>query len=161
MQNITAFATPSVICAGESATLTVTGGTPTVGNYQNEIVSPTIYTTYSVTIIDNNSCLYDRAAYVEVRTNCATMVYNGFTPNGDGVNDFFFVDHIDHFSNNKVSIFNRWGNSVFETTNYNNLNNAWDGKVKGIVVPNGTYFYVINLNDGSEPKKGWVEVTGQ
>jgi gliding motility-associated-like protein len=60
-----------------------------------------------------------------------------------------------------VSIFNRWGNTVFETTNYHNLNNAWDGKVKGTVVPNGTYFYVINLNDGSEPKKGWLEVTGQ
>jgi gliding motility-associated-like protein len=160
-QNINAYATPSVICVGESATLTVTGGTPTVGNYQNQIVSPTINTSYSVTIIDNNGCFYDRSANVEVNVTCATLVYNGFTPNGDGVNDFFYIDHIDHFTNNKVSIYNRWGNSVFETTNYNNLNNAWDGRVKGTVVPNGTYFYVINLNDGSEPKKGWLEVTGQ
>ncbi len=160
-QNINAYATPSAICVGETATLSVTGGTPTVGNYQNEIVSPTINTSYSVTIIDNYGCMYDRAAYVEVNATCATLVYNGFTPNGDGVNDFFSIDHIDHFTNNKVSIFNRWGNTVFETTNYNNVNNAWDGKVKGTVVPNGTYFYVINLNDGSEPKKGWLEVTGQ
>lgn len=160
-QNINAYATPSAICVGESATLSVNGGTPTVGNYQNEIVAPTINTSYSVTIIDNNGCLYDRTAYVEVNVTCATLVYNGFTPNGDGVNDLFYIDHIDHFTNNKVSIYNRWGNSVFETTNYNNLSNAWDGRVKGVVVPNGTYFYVINLNDGSEPKKGWVEVTGQ
>jgi gliding motility-associated-like protein len=161
MQNINAYATPSVICVGETATLSVTGGTPTVGNYQNEIISPTINSSYPITIIDLNGCSYDRTAYIEVNAICATTVYNGFTPNGDGINDFFNIEHIDRFTNNKVSIFNRWGNTVFETTNYHNLNNAWDGKVKGTVVPNGTYFYVINLNDGSEPKKGWLEVTGQ
>lgn len=159
--NINAYATPSTICVGETATLSVTSGTPTVGNFQNEIVSPAINTSYSVTIKDNNGCLYNRVADVEVNVTCATLVYNGFTPNGDGINEFFVIDHIDHFTNNKVFIYNRWGNTVFETTNYNNLSNAWDGRVKGIVVPNGTYFYVINLNDGSEPKKGWVEVTGQ
>ena len=160
-QNINAYATPSAICVGEIATLSVTGGTPSVGNYQNEIVSPTINTSYSVTIKDNNGCLYNRVAYVEVNAICATVVYNGFTPNGDGVNEFFYIDHIERFTNNKVFIYNRWGNTVFETTNYNNLTNAWDGRVKGTLVPNGTYFYVINLNDGSEPKKGWLEVTGQ
>ena len=160
-QNINAYATPSAICVGETATLTATGGTPTVGNFQNEIVSPTINTSYSVTIKDNNGCFYNRVAYVEVNAICATIVYNGFTPNGDGVNEFFYIDHIERFTNNKVFIYNRWGNTVFETTNYNNLTNAWDGRVKGTVVPNGTYFYVINLNDGSEPKKGWLEITGQ
>ncbi len=159
--NINAYATPSTICVGETATLSVTGGTPTVGNYQNEIVSPTINTSYSVIIKDNNGCFYNRVAYVEVNAICATFIYNGFTPNGDGVNEFFYIDHIERFTNNKVFIYNRWGNIVFETTNYNNLTNAWDGRVKGTVVPNGTYFYVINLNDGSEPKKGWLEITGQ
>ncbi|WP_281310308.1 gliding motility-associated C-terminal domain-containing protein [Flavobacterium flavigenum] len=82
------------------------------------------------------------------------VVHNAFSPNGDGINDFFKIDNIDQttcYPENTVEIYNRWGILVFETTNYNNTTNAFDGTSRGRTtikqsegLPTGTYFYIIN-----------------
>ncbi|WP_278010263.1 gliding motility-associated C-terminal domain-containing protein [Flavobacterium gyeonganense] len=82
------------------------------------------------------------------------LVHNAFSPNGDGINDFFKIDNIDQttcYPENTVEIYNRWGILVFETTNYNNTTNAFDGTSRGRTtikqsegLPTGTYFYIIN-----------------
>ncbi|MGG5508196.1 MULTISPECIES: gliding motility-associated C-terminal domain-containing protein [unclassified Myroides] len=81
------------------------------------------------------------------------VIYNLVTPDGDGKNDYFIIDHIHNYPN-KVEIFNRWGARVFETTNYdpnadgstNVFRGYSEGKVtidKGSKLPSGTYYYVI------------------
>src|SRR3989344_5242128 len=83
----------------------------------------------------------------------------GFSPNGDDVNDVFVIRGIENFPTNEIQIFNRWGTLVFEASPYQD---NWDGtsnsgaNVGGDVLPVGTYFYVIELGDGNEAKKGTV-----
>ena len=61
-----------------------------------------------------------------------------------------------------MKVFNRWGNQVYETKGYNNTSNAWGGQSNGKLllggtsVPDGTYFYVIDLGDGSKAIGGFV-----
>lgn len=78
------------------------------------------------------------------------VVYNAVSPNGDGKNDYFIIDNITRYPNNKVQIFNRWGAKVFETTNYDSNGNVFKGYSEGrgtlnknAKLPTGTYFYVL------------------
>ncbi|WP_420315855.1 Ig-like domain-containing protein [Ekhidna sp.] len=88
----------------------------------------------------------------------------GFTPDGDGVNDFFYINDIELYPNNNVQIFNRWGNKVFEISGYDNQSRVWSSEVtQGVaygqkIVPDGTYYYLIDLGDGSKPLTGFVVV---
>jgi len=87
-------------------------------------------------------------------------VFNGVTPNGDGFNDFLLIKYIDSIegaSQNKVTIFNRWGDVVFEVTEYNNSDRAFFGlNQKGNELPSGTYFYKIEIADRSKPVTGYL-----
>ena len=88
---------------------------------------------------------------------------NGFSPNGDGINDVFYIDGLEKYPNNDIIIFNRWGNEVFSAQPYNN---DWNGKsvsgnlkVSGEVVVDGTYYFVLNLNEPGElPVNGFIEL---
>lgn len=77
----------------------------------------------------------------------------GFSPNGDGDNDTWVVDGLWSYPLNKITIFNRWGKTVFEADNYQN---DWDGTYSGKALPEGTYYYVIDPGDGTEPFKGFI-----
>ena len=76
------------------------------------------------------------------------------------------IKNINEYPDNHVSLFNRYGHLIFETEGYVNNVNAWDGRSnKGIrfggdLVPDGTYFYVIEYEDNGETKllKGFIEV---
>jgi len=89
------------------------------------------------------------------------VIYNGISPDGDGDNDFFFIDGIAKYPDNTVEIFNRWGVKVFETSGYNETNNVFRGISDGRItinkeeqLPVGTYFYIIKYDTGgSEPQK--------
>jgi gliding motility-associated-like protein len=78
---------------------------------------------------------------------CIIETYNIFTPNGDGQNDFFYIQAIDKFVNPVVYVYNRWGNVVFEKRNYRN---DWDMAD----LSEGTYYYVILNPANSESFKG-------
>jgi gliding motility-associated-like protein len=96
--------------------------------------------------------------YIDSLSGCGLVIYNGFTPNADGHNDFWFIDGISDDSKNRVTIFNRWGERVWEVFNYDNHNNKWDGQnYKGEYLPDGTYYYLINYK--GDQLKGWVELT--
>ncbi len=85
-------------------------------------------------------------------------VPEGFSPNGDGVNETFIVLGLENYPNHKVTIINRWGNKVYEASPYLN---DWDGtnmfgvSVGGNKLPVGTYFYIIELEDG-KMEKGYI-----
>ena len=76
------------------------------------------------------------------------FIPEGFSPNGDGTNDFFVIRGIQYFPNNTFVIYNRWGNKVFEANPYQN---NWDGrstfglKVGSNELPLSTYFYLFDL----------------
>jgi gliding motility-associated-like protein len=154
--------TPSVICAGDSAILTVVGGVVPFWSSNavpnTSVVMPITNTSYTAHATDFNGCSSDIVFQVLINSDCDVMVYSGFTPNGDGINDYLVIDNIEKYSNNKVDVYNRWGNKIFSTTQYDNMNNHWDGKQNGKAVTSGTYFYIIETKDGI--KKGWIELTG-
>lgn len=79
-------------------------------------------------------------------------VFNGITPDGDGLNDFLFIKYIDVIEgalNNRVTILNRWGDVVFEIDNYDNLSRVFNGQTNsGKDLPSGTYFYKIEFVQG-------------
>ncbi|MCL6267061.1 PKD domain-containing protein [Flagellimonas myxillae] len=106
----------------------------------------------------NNSNDVDQA---EVAPTCLT-VYNEFSPNGDGVNEYFKIDCINRYPNNVLQVYNRWGTIVYEKRSYNN---EWDGTStgratvqQGDLLPVGTYYYVLDLGDGSEPRTDWLYI---
>ncbi|MGI9543982.1 MAG: gliding motility-associated C-terminal domain-containing protein, partial [Cyclobacteriaceae bacterium] len=85
--------------------------------------------------------------------------FSGFTPRES---DYWKIQGIEKYPSNKVSIYNRWGNLVYETKGYDNASRAWRGEAnEGIIignkqVPDGTYFYVVDLGDGSKVRSGYV-----
>lgn len=85
-----------------------------------------------------------------------TTSVNGFSPNGDGLNDFWIIEGIEAYPQNAVVIYNRWGNRVFEIKNYNNVDKVFWGEANVMTnlgagkLPSGTYFFEIatlNKND--------------
>lgn len=98
------------------------------------------------------------SALVKVNVLCdKVLIYNGISPNGDNKNDVWHIAGIEQFPDNEVRIFNRWGNLVFERKGYDNQN-AWDGSWNGRQLPDGAYFYIIDLGDGSGPLSGYLQI---
>jgi gliding motility-associated-like protein len=81
------------------------------------------------------------------------------SPNGDGMNEVWSIPNLSLFKH-KVHIVNRWGTKVFFTENYNEneTNNSFRGDWNGVNLPDGTYFYVIELQETNETKQGFIEV---
>ncbi|MGJ8682967.1 gliding motility-associated C-terminal domain-containing protein, partial [Paraglaciecola sp.] len=93
-------------------------------------------------------------------TGSEIEIFNGITPNGDGSNDYFEIRGISNFPKNHVSIFNRWGVLVWETTGYNESQNVFRGYSNGRAtinrsdkLPSGTYFYTIRLQNPQSSEK--------
>ena len=93
------------------------------------------------------------------------LVYNEFTPNNDGSNDVFRIDCIENYPNNKLEVYNRYGDLVYETRGYQN---DWDGTAnKGAIftnkpLPVGTYYYVLKVDGRGEVEdvniQGWLYI---
>jgi gliding motility-associated-like protein len=74
-----------------------------------------------------------------------TEVPNGISPNGDGKNEYFEIPFIGSYTKVEIKIINRWGNLVYENTNYKN---DWNGlNQEGQTLADDTYFYVLNLDN--------------
>lgn len=85
------------------------------------------------------------SAMIKIYIRCPKVkVYTGVSSNDDGNNDTFFIEDIELFPNNEVKIYNRWGNEVYFKKGYKN---EWKGDWNGKQLPDGTYYYIIELND--------------
>lgn len=158
-----------IICNGESFQLQAGGGmdyswSPTNGlnqtNIPNPVASPSQTTTYTVTVRDAGGCT--ATASVTVTVMCDTLdIPNGFSPNNDGTNDYFVIDGIDAYPGNVLFIYNRWGNLIYKQKDYAN---KWDGRsnVNGVMfgqeLPNGTYYFILDLNIDQKPVNGFVVI---
>lgn len=83
------------------------------------------------------------------------FIFNQFSPNGDGINDFLTINCITELPGNTLEIFDRYGNMVFSARDYDN---SWAGTGRNGDLPKGTYFYLLNLNDGTEIRQGWIQI---
>jgi len=95
------------------------------------------------------------------------VIYDGVSPNGDGLNDYFIIDNIQQFPNNTVRIFNRWGQEVFKTTNYDSNGNVFNGYSdakatinKGAKLPTGTYYYILEYEYVNEGQSQTINKAG-
>ena len=109
-----------------------------------------------------NESAPERDEILKVSGANAQRIPEGFSPNGDGVNDTWIIPGIEQYPNNKVSVFNRYGKVVWEINGYDNGGRAWNGEVreKSIMGSNstdGTYYYVIDYGANQTPvKSGYV-----
>jgi gliding motility-associated-like protein len=98
------------------------------------------------------------SARVKVTVLCdKVLVYTGISPNGDNRNDYWSIPGIEQFPECDIQVFNRWGNLVFKQKGYSNLE-AWNGTWNGHALPDGAYFYIIDLGDGSKPLSGYIQI---
>lgn len=157
-------------CLGDSVTLQASGGLsyrwePETGlsnpNIAEPNASPSVTTDYDV-IVTGIAC-ETRLSTTLIVDRCLSEIVEGeipqiITPNGDGQNDEWHIPDIDYFENNTVKIFNRYGSLVFEKRAYDNGGDSFDGTGKnGENLPDGTYYYVIDLGNG-EDYKGFIMI---
>jgi len=110
---------------------------------------------YSVTVTDEQGCSIQRTIFLNEPG--LIKLPNGFTPNGDGFNDNYVISGIQGYPGNQVNIFNRWGSLVYSAKDYQN---NWNGEGNnGNLLPDGTYFIVVNLNkEGFEDVQSYIDL---
>lgn len=113
----------------------------------------------TVGICDLTNLCTEQAVTIELGGQI--KIYNAVSPNGDGKNEIFFIQYIEllpETQRNTVSIYNRWGDEVFHTKNYNNTSNVFKGESNtGDKLPTGTYFYKIVFSSG-KTRTGFLEL---
>jgi gliding motility-associated-like protein len=114
----------------------------------------------TIEVCDLLSACSQQELAIEVSGN--VIVYNALSPNADGENDNFNLKYIELFSDtekNHVTIYNRWGDVVFEVSDYDNDNNVFTGlNTNGKELPSGTYFYKIEFSSGRTMKTGFLSL---
>lgn len=112
----------------------------------------------TIEVCDSEGICVQQQIFIEVTGDIVVM--NGLSPNGDNANDYFQIKYINVLEStrqNRVTIFNRWGDAVFETTNYNNRDNVFIGQNQnGNDLPSGTYLYRIEFSGGRSPLTGYL-----
>ncbi len=109
---------------------------------------------YTVTVTDANGC--SASMTIEITEPSDLVMPTGYTPNNDGANDAFVVQGLDAYPANTFVVLNRWGNVVYDRLNYTN---DWRGEnTAGEQLPNGTYFIILNVNDGERVLQGYVDL---
>lgn len=99
-------------------------------------------------------------AVVYLKIERDLLIPEFFSPNGDNLNDNFIILGLEKYPNNSIKIFNRWGSMVFTEAPFNGV---WDLISDGSLIgnstlPSGTYYYILDLGDGSEPMAGYIVV---
>ncbi|MES2268288.1 MAG: gliding motility-associated C-terminal domain-containing protein [Bacteroidota bacterium] len=108
--------------------------------------------TYTLTVTSGNNCGESKDK-VFVRVYEKIVIPSSFTPNNDGVNDLWNIEALNTYSDGMISIYNRGGKRVYQSRGYGK---PWDGKFNGDSLPTGTYYYVIDLKNGTPALSGWV-----
>ena len=109
---------------------------------------------YTLEVTDANGCV--ASLTVELTQPTDLEMPTAFSPNGDSDNERFVVRGIDGYPSNMLTVVNRWGNVVYEQPNYKN---QWAGEnSQGDQLPNGTYFVILSINDGTRTLQGFVDL---
>lgn len=115
----------------------------------NPVATPPATTTYAITATDNsNGCTSTDSVKITVISKL--FIPNAFTPNNDGKHDTWNIPAMALYPDATVTIFNRYGEKIYETKNY--ISNAWDGKYRGKEQPVGSYIYIIQFTTDTMEK---------
>ncbi|HRI26914.1 MAG TPA: PKD domain-containing protein [Chitinophagales bacterium] len=165
----TIAADTEMVQPGEPATLTVTA-TGLTGNLSYMwaangittacgdsicIFTPDVPTTYAVTVTDMYNCTATASLFIDVRMPNKVVAPNAFSPNGDAVNSLFRLAGF-NVAEVQFSVWNRWGQKVYDSGITTNLSLGWDGTFKGQDCELGVYVFQANIRytDGSTD---WVK----
>jgi gliding motility-associated-like protein len=161
------------ITAGETAdlTATITGVTesdisdylwsPPDGLSNPAIVdpkaSPAATTTYTLNVTTTAGCKGSGSETITVQASVLPPlgIPNVFSPNGDGINDTWIITNITYYPDAEVSVFNRYGQLVYQTQG---AYKPWDGNYNGKKVPFGTYYYIIDTKNNAKKKSGSITI---
>jgi gliding motility-associated-like protein len=151
------YSYPKVCEKGGVLSAQVTGGTPayqylwtgdsaTYTSFQATYLEPGVYT---LTATDANGCKREWPSRVNFTPCIPVLPSGGFSPNGDGINDVWSIYGLDEYPLNMVEVFDKWGDFVYKKSHYEN---DWNGtKSGGGPLPDGTYYYLIKLNEPYKP----------
>jgi gliding motility-associated-like protein len=171
LPDIKPTATPSEIEDGETSQLYIedvgniswysTDTTMSCTDCNNPIVGPAETTTYYVTVQVGFCEISDSVTVKYIEPEFDVDIPEGFSPNKDGINDAFVIKYLEKFPNNEIRILNRWGHKVFEAKPY--VNNWRGTNFFGISIgedlPEGTYYYILQLHDNKKQVfKGYIYI---
>ena len=107
----------------------------------NPAISPIETSSYILYTMDQNGC--ENSDTVMVFLDGALYIPNTFTPNSDGINDYFVIkgEEIKSF---QLYVFNRWGQLIYTSEK---MDEYWDGRHKGLLVQNDTYIWKVTYED--------------
>jgi gliding motility-associated-like protein len=132
--------------------------TPSTGlsnaNTLKPTVKPLTNQTYKLTVTAPGGCSASDSLVVNVMR--PITVPNAFSPNGDGINDVWDLRNLADYPSSTVEVFNRYGQSVF--LSLGRYTKSWNGSFKGSILPAGTYYYVIDLKNGTAPLSGSISI---
>jgi gliding motility-associated-like protein len=112
--------------------------------------------TYTVTISDINGCVFYYSDILEYQYQECLFIPTAITPNADGYNDVWQIRGIELYPKIYIEIYDRWGQILFKSDK--GYTQKWDGTYEGKNLPVDTYYYVIQLNEGSEPLIGQITI---
>jgi gliding motility-associated-like protein len=113
--------------------------------------NPTDDISYTMTVTSANCGISTSTVFVRVYKK--VTIPNTFSPNGDGINDTWNIEALFTYPESTTMVYNRYGKLVFKSTGYTK---NWDGTYNGSGLPAGTYYYVIDLKNGTKKLAGWV-----
>ncbi len=145
---IVSYSDNPTICFGEDALLSADKGFQyqwNTGDITNQIiVSPIEDSYYELTVTNINGQTSTHTFTVKIDKDCSTLfIPSAFTPNGDGRNDVFKAEGIG-ITNLSIVVYNRLGQKLFEARN---IDQSWDGRYKGELMPAATYLYQATYTD--------------
>ena len=121
------------------------------------------HTTYYVSVIPyNEGGEAEGCTEISFRTQGGADIGKtqyGFSPNGDGIRDFWEIEGIENYPENSVSVFNRWGDLVFQVEGYDNRSRVFTGEANKLTglgggrLPSGTYFFRIHTGHGNSNRE--------
>jgi gliding motility-associated-like protein len=114
-------------------------------------IDPKFDILYTLTVTAPGGCAVTDNLFIKVLK--IPVIPNTFSPNNDGINDFWEIQYLDDYPFNKTQVFTRAGQKVFESIG---KYKAWDGRYHGKPLPMDTYYYIIEPGSGREPFTGYV-----
>jgi gliding motility-associated-like protein/uncharacterized repeat protein (TIGR01451 family) len=103
--------------------------------------------------IENRASEEEEGGY-DIKTKEEVLVYSGFSPNGDGIHDYFTIRGLNPEIEHQLIIFNRTGQVLFKNNNYKN---NWGGQLDEVQIPDGVYYYVLELKNLTR-QSGYVQI---
>ncbi|MDB5022479.1 MAG: hypothetical protein JWP78_234 [Mucilaginibacter sp.] len=110
--------------------------------------------TVILTVTDVNNC--QATQEIHITDDCPDVkIPNTFTPNGDGINDTWVIAGLEYDKTALVSVFNRYGQQVYQSKGYGT---PWNGGSAGKKLQTGTYYYIITIKNGTQKYSGSVTI---